>query len=99
MSDENMGTERPARPFVARTIHRFSILIILGWLGLTVFFTVSVPPLGIGEQQHSVSLNPVDAPSFKAMGRLGQDFKESNSGALAMIVLEGDQPLGQDAHK
>jgi RND superfamily putative drug exporter len=99
MSDENMGTERPARPFVARTIHRFSILIILAWLGLTVFLTVSVPPLEVVEQQHSVSLNPVEAPSFKAMARLGQDFKESNSGALAMIVLEGDQPLGQDAHK
>jgi RND superfamily putative drug exporter len=99
MSDGNMGTERPARPFVARTIHRFSVLIILGWLGLTVFLTVSVPPLEVVEQQHSVSLNPVEAPSFKAMARLGQDFKESNSGALAMIVLEGDQPLGQDAHK
>jgi RND superfamily putative drug exporter len=99
MSDENMGTERPARPFVARTIHRFSILIILAWLGLTAFLTVSVPPLEVVEQQHSVSLNPVEAPSFKAMARLGQDFKESNSGALAMIVLEGDQPLGQDAHK
>ncbi|HEV7581760.1 MAG TPA: MMPL family transporter, partial [Mycobacterium sp.] len=99
MSDENMGTERPARPFVARTIHRFSVLIILAWLGLTVFLTVSVPPLEIVEQQHSVSLNPVEAPSFKAMARLGEDFKESNSGALAMIVLEGEQPLGQDAHK
>lgn len=45
-----------------------------------------------------MSLNPIEAPSFKAMQRLGQDFKESNSGALAMIVLEGDRPLGQEAH-
>ncbi len=94
-----MGTERPARPFVARTIHRFSILIILGWLGLTVFLTIGVPPLEVVEQQHSVSLNPAGAPAFKAMARLGQDFKESNSGALAMIVLEGDRPLGQGAHQ
>ncbi|CQD13125.1 mmp14A protein [Mycobacterium lentiflavum] len=99
MSDENLGTERPARPFLARTVHRFSILIVLGWLGLAVFVTVGVPPLEVVEQQHSVSLNPADAPSFKAMLRLGQDFKESNSGALAMIVLEGDQPLGHDAHQ
>jgi RND superfamily putative drug exporter len=99
MSDENMGTERPARPFAARTIHRFSILIILAWLGITVFLTVGIPPLEVVEATHSVSLNPVGAPSFKAMARLGQDFKESNSGALAMIVLEGDKPLGQDAHK
>lgn len=99
MSDESLGTERPARPFIARTIHRFSILIILAWLGLAVYVTVGVPPLEVVEQQHSVSLNPIDAPSFKAMARLGQDFKESNSGALAMIVLEGDQPLGHDAHQ
>jgi RND superfamily putative drug exporter len=100
MSDENIGTERPARPpFIARTIHRFSILIILGWLGITALLTLGVPPLEIIEQQHSVSLNPVGAPAFKAMSRLGQDFKESNSGALAMIVLEGDRPLGQGAHK
>ncbi|WP_144209459.1 MMPL/RND family transporter [Mycobacterium tilburgii] len=84
---------------IARAIHRFSVLIILGWLGLTVFVTVGVPPLEVVEQQHSVSLNPIEAPSFKAMQRLGQDFKESNSGALAMIVLEGDRPLGQDDHK
>ncbi|SOX53606.1 MMPL family transporter [Mycobacterium ahvazicum] len=99
MSDESIGTEQPARSFIARSIHRFSILIILGWLGLAVFFTIGVPPLEVVEQGHSVSLNPVDAPSFKAMARLGQDFKESNSGALAMIVLEGDQPLGHDAHQ
>ncbi|CDO88381.1 mmp14A protein [Mycobacterium triplex] len=94
-----MGTERPAHSFIARTIHRFSILIILAWLGLAVFFTVGVPPLEVVEQQHSVSLNPVDAPSFKAMARLGQDFKESNSGALAMIVLEANRALGQEDHK
>jgi putative drug exporter of the RND superfamily len=99
MSDENMGTERPARPFAARTIHRFSILIILGWLGITVYFTIGVPPLEVIEQQHSVSLNPIGAPAFKAMQRLGHDFKESNSGALAMIVLEGDRPLGHEAHQ
>ncbi|GBG38503.1 membrane protein [Mycobacterium montefiorense] len=99
MSDENIGTERPARPFVARTIHRFSILIILGWLGFAVFVTIGVPPLEVVEQQHSVSLTPIDAPSFKAMLRLGQDFKESNSGALAMIVLEADRPLGQQDHQ
>ncbi|MEC4763878.1 RND family transporter [Mycobacterium sherrisii] len=99
MIDQNVGTPRPARPpLIARGIHRFSVLIILGWLGLTVLLTIGVPPLEVVEQQHSVSLNPVGAPAFKAMARLGQDFKESNSGALAMIVLEGDRPLGQDAH-
>ncbi len=35
----------------------------------------------------------------QAMKRMSQDFKESNSGSAAMIVLEGQQPLGDDAHQ
>jgi RND superfamily putative drug exporter len=31
------------------------------------------------------------------MMRMGEDFKESDSDNLAMIVLEGQQPLGDDA--
>ena len=30
--------------------------------------------------------------------RMGKDFKESDSDSFAMIVLEGQQPLGDDAH-
>ena len=33
------------------------------------------------------------------MKRMGEDFKESNSENVAVIVLEGEQPLGDDAHK
>jgi len=33
------------------------------------------------------------------MTRVGQDFKEFDSDSSAMIVLEGDQPLGDDAHQ
>ena len=31
--------------------------------------------------------------------RVNEDFKENPSGSLAIIVLEGQQPLGDDAHK
>jgi RND superfamily putative drug exporter len=34
-----------------------------------------------------------------AMKRIGEVFKESNSDSIAMILLEGDKPLGDDAHK
>ena len=33
------------------------------------------------------------------MKRMGEDFKESNSDSVAMIVLEGQQRLGDDAHQ
>ena len=31
--------------------------------------------------------------------RIGELFKESNTDSVAMIVLEGEQPLGDDAHQ
>ena len=56
-------------PLVARTIHRFSIPIILAWLAVIVMLSIGVPALEQVEKEHSVSLNPTDAPSFKAAYR------------------------------
>jgi putative drug exporter of the RND superfamily len=93
-----MSTERPRTPFIARTIRRFALFIILAWVALTLIVTLAVPSLeGVG-QGHSVSMSPKDAPSVQAMMRMGKDFKESDSDSFAMIVLEGQQPLGDDAH-
>ena len=86
-------------PLVARTIHRFPVPIILAWLAIIVTLGIGVPSLDQVEKEHSVSLNPNDAPSFKAAKRMTEDFKESDSGSSAMIVLEGQQPLGADAHQ
>jgi putative drug exporter of the RND superfamily len=87
-------------PLVARTIHRFSVPIILAWLAIMVILSLGVPSLEQVEKEHSVSLNPTDAPSFKAATRANEDFKQTDSGgSTAMIVLEGQQPLGGDAHR
>lgn len=91
--------EQIARPFVARTIHRFSLAIILIWVAITIVLTLGVPPLEKVEREHSVPLSAPDAPSFKAAQRMAQAFTETSSGALAVIVLEGAQPLGDDAHR
>jgi RND superfamily putative drug exporter len=99
MSDEHMGKQHTTPPFVARTIHRFPVLIILGWLAIAVIVAVGVPPLEQVEKEHSVTLSPDDAPSFKAIKRISADFKETNSDSVAMIVLEGQQPLGDEAHR
>ena len=37
------------------------------------------------------------APSVRAMTGMGKAFKESDSDSFAMVVLEGQQPLGDDA--
>ena len=93
-------SKRPTTPpFAARTIHRFSVLIILAWLAITVIITIGVPPLEQVAKEHSVSVDPTDAPSFKAMKRMGEVFNGSNSNNVAMIVLEGQQRLGDDVHQ
>jgi len=99
MSDHHAGNEHTTQPFVARTIHRFSVPIILAWLAVAVIVSIGVPSLEQVEKEHSVSLSPDNAPSFQAAQRMGQDFGESTSDSAVMIVLEGQQPLGDDAHK
>ncbi|SKR24497.1 MMPL/RND family transporter [Mycobacteroides abscessus] len=51
------------------------------------------------EKDHAVAMNPDAAPSFQATQRMGKLFDESNSGVVAMIVVEGQQPLGEDTHR
>ena len=57
-----------------------------------------VPALGGGRERAFGTADRHDAPSFKATQRMGEAFNESNSGTVAVIVLEGQQPLGDDAH-
>lgn len=103
-----MSNERPRPPLIARTIRRFPGLIILAWVVLILVTTLSavsgswrsaIPALEKVGREHSVSVMPADAPSVKAMTRMGSVFKESDSDSFAMIVLEGQEPLGEDAHQ
>ena len=92
-------------PFFARMIRRLSVPIILAWLATIAFLIICVPSLEQVAQERSMSLYPTDAPYFKAVARMTADFKQSDSGGSdsggnsAMIVLEGQQALGDDAHK
>lgn len=97
MSNHDLPTE-PS--FLARAIRRFSVLVILGWLAIVVGLTLGVPTLEQVEAEHAVSQNPTDAPSYQAAQRIATVFDQSVSGnAAAMIVLEGQQPLGDEAHQ
>jgi RND superfamily putative drug exporter len=97
MSNHQLQT---GRPYVADMIRRFSALVILGWLAIVVGLTLGVPTLEQVEAEHAVSQNPTDAPSLIASQRMSEVFEETTSGsAAAMIVLEGQQPLGDDAHE
>jgi RND superfamily putative drug exporter len=86
-------------PFLPRMIHRLAVPIVLLWLGLTVFVNVTVPQLEVVTKEHAVSQSPKDAPGMIAMKKVGSTFREFNSDTSAMIVLEGQQPLGDAAHR
>ncbi len=86
-------------PFLPRMIHRLALPIVLLWLGLTVFVNVTVPQLEVVTKDHAVSQSPKDAPGMIAMKKVGSTFREFNSDTSAMIVLEGDKPLGAAAHR
>jgi RND superfamily putative drug exporter len=99
MSTEQESTGHTEPPFIARTVRKFAVPIILGWLVIAALVTIAVPSLEQVAKERSVSMMPDDAPSVTAMKRMGKDFKESNSDSMAMIVLEGDHPLDEAAHK
>ena len=97
--DPVIGAEQPRRIAVARWIRRLAVPIIFGWVALIAVLNVTVPQLEVVGQMRAVSMSPKQAPAVIAMMRAGKDFKEFDSDSSAMIVLEGDRPLGEDAHR
>src|SRR5690349_4665058 len=95
MSNTHVG----AHPMIPRFIRLFSVPIFLGWIAIVAIVNIVAPQLEQVGEAHAVSLAPNDAPSLQAMQRIGRTFQEFDSNSSAMVVLEGDQPLGDAAHK
>ncbi len=87
-----------AQPRLPRFIRTFAVPIILGWVALIVVLSTVVPTLEDVSKLRAVSMSPNDAPSLIATKRVGQVFKEYDTSSSVMVVLEGDQPLGAEAH-
>ncbi|MDT5009931.1 MAG: putative drug exporter of the superfamily, partial [Mycobacterium sp.] len=96
--DPEVRPERQ-RSALATWIRRLAVPIIVGWIVLLFALNTLVPQLETVGQMRAVSMSPKEAPSVVAMTRVGQTFQEYSSDNSAMIVLEGDQPLGDDAHR
>ena len=73
------------------------MLVILAWVALAVTVSFAVPWLETVGREHSVPLAPRDSPAVQAMQRMGKVFGESDSDSFAMLVLESQKPLGEDA--
>ena len=88
---------RPHFYRIARFIRLASVPIILIWVAIAAFLNISVPQLETVGKQRSVSMSPDEAPAVISMQRIGEVFEEYESNSSVMIVLEGEQPLGDDS--
>ena len=87
-----------ARAKIPRLIRTFAVPVILGWIALIALLNVVVPQLEAVGKMRSVSMSPDDAQSVIATKRVGEVFGEYKSNSSVMIVLEGQKPLGGEAH-
>src|ERR1700756_5517820 len=95
----NTTSTHPKFPAIPHTIRLLAVPIIGVWVFITVIVNVVVPQLEVIGEEHSAPMVPADAPSMKAMKRIGQNFREYDSNSSIMIVLEGQKPLGDEAHR
>jgi RND superfamily putative drug exporter len=100
MSSRHTASTDPSNPpLIARTIRLLAVPIILGWIALTVVLNVIAPQLEKVGAAHSVPMTAKDAPSTIAMLHIGKDFQQFDSDTTAMVLLEGQDKLGDDAHR
>ncbi len=94
-----MNPSTQERPAFMRYVRRFAVPIVLAWLLLTVAVNLLVPPIESVARDHAVTMSPHDAPAMIAAKHIGAKYHESDSDSIAMLVLEGDNPLGEPAHR
>ncbi|CAJ1497115.1 RND family transporter [[Mycobacterium] kokjensenii] len=85
-------------PLVARAIHKLALPILLVWIAIAAITNTVAPQLEVVGWERSVGQNAPDAPGILAMRHIGEVFDEFDSDSAAMLVLEGDEVLGPDAH-
>jgi RND superfamily putative drug exporter len=98
-TEEIPVAKQQAHPFLPRNIRKFAVVVIVAWVALIALLNVIVPQLEAVGQLRSVSMSPNDAPSVISMKEVGAQFQEFKSNSSVMIVLEGQEQLGADAHK
>ncbi|MEI8081279.1 MAG: MMPL family transporter, partial [Actinomycetes bacterium] len=90
------ASTQPAHPLIARTIRWLAPLIILAWTALVLVLNLAFPSLEEVGRERGLTASSQDAPAMQAMTRMGKVFEESDSDSFATVVLEGQDPLGDD---
>ncbi|MBI3217630.1 MAG: MMPL family transporter [Mycobacterium sp.] len=87
------------RPFIPRAMRVAAVPIILIWVAITAALNLTLPQVEVVGKHNAVSMSPQDAPSVIAAKRIGEKFQESTSDSVAMVVLVGEEKLGDTAHQ
>ena len=93
----SLTPERPPR--IPNLVRKLAIPIAIFWFALAASTNALVPPLEEVGRVHNVAQSPKDASAVIASQRVGKVFGEYDSDSLATIVIEGAQPLGEQAHR
>ena len=83
----------------ASIVRKLCIPIAIFWLALAALSNALIPPLEEVGRVHNVAQSSQDSPSLIASKRVGTVFGEYDSDSLVTLVLEGDAPLGAEAHR
>ncbi|TPG37128.1 RND family transporter [Mycolicibacterium hodleri] len=90
----------PVRHRLPRLIRTLALPVIIVWIAIIAVMNIPqiTPQLEEVGKLRSVSMSPSDAPSVISMQHIGSTFKEFKSNSSVMIVLEGQDKLGQESH-
>lgn len=84
---------------IASLIRQLAIPIVVGWIAVIVLLNTVVPQLETVGEMNSVPMSASEAPSMIATQHIGEVFGEGGSDSSVMIVLEGQEPLGENARR
>lgn len=89
----------PERPLTARLLYTFALPVIVLWLALAGLLNLAVPQLETVIKGHARSFLPDDAASVQAIVKMGDYFGGAGTNNFVYLLLEGDEPLGEEAHQ
>ncbi|UGU30012.1 MMPL family transporter [Mycolicibacterium smegmatis] len=95
---QGLHNRSDARPLLPHALRVLAIPVILFWVAFAAVVNIIAPQLEIVGEEHSAPMAPEDAPSLTGMHRMGGNFQEFDSNSTVMVVIEGQEPLGPDAH-
>ncbi len=92
-------SDQAAQSGLPKVIRTAAVPIVLVWVAITAALNLLLPQVEIVGKHNAVSMSPQDAPSVIAAKKMGQVFQESTSDSIAMVVLVGEEKLGDEAHR